>query len=313
MTDSTSTSSAEPRYGTVAAVVVTFNRIEKLQRTISSIRASEHRPDTIVIVDNASTDGTGEYLDSIASDDDLVVLHLPENTGGAGGFAAGLRRAWQLGHDWFWIMDDDCYPETASLRRLLEEHIALESYRGERLSFSCSVVKAPDGELCEMNEAVTVWDWPRYYVKGFNAVQVSECTFVSVLLPRWTVEEHGLPLAEYFIWFDDKEFTKRLTRAAGPGVQVLDSQVIHDMGVNRGVNYGAITDGDLWKFRYGVRNQASFRWHYEGKWAYISYVRRVVLKMRDSGVPRHLQREVWKALYAGIKFNPQPARVQDPA
>ena len=245
MNNNTPSSSATQTYGSVAAVVVTFNRLQKLQRTISSIRAGDHCPDTIVLVNNASTDGTDAYLESISGDKDITILDLPKNLGGAGGFAAGLRKAWELGHEWFWIMDDDCYPEPTSLSRLLQEHTGLEVYLKRPLSFSCSVVKAPDGNLCEMNEAVTMWDWPRYLVHGFNSVKVSECTFVSVLLPRWTVEEHGLPLAEYFIWFDDKEFTKRLTRAAHPGVQVLDSQVVHDMGVNRGDNYGRITEGDL--------------------------------------------------------------------
>lgn len=301
-----------PARGTVAAVVVTYNRREKLERTLAALRASELRPDAIVLVNNASTDGTRAYLDAIAHEEDLHVLHLPENVGGAGGFAAGLRHAWLLGHDWFWIMDDDCYPDPPALRRLVEEHTALETHLGRRLSFSCSVVKAPDGTLCEMNEAVTTWDWPRYLLQGFTSVKVGECTFVSVLLPRWTVEEHGLPLSEYFIWYDDKEFTKRLTRAAGPGVQVLDSQVVHDMGVNRGVDYGRITDADLWKFRYGARNQSSYRWHYEGRLSWFTYARRVVSRMRSARLPLRIQRAMWRALYEGTRFDPRPARVQDP-
>lgn len=298
-----------PVHGTVAAVVVTFNRLEKLQHTIAALRASERRPDTILLVDNASTDGTGDYLASIAHEPDITVHTLAHNTGGAGGFAAGLRLAWELGYDWFWIMDDDCYPTPPALGRLLEAHTGLEAHLGRPLSFSCSLVKFVDGSLCEMNEAVTNWDWPRYLLAGFNAVKVTECTFVSVLFPRWVVTKHGLPLAEYFIWYDDKEYTKRLTKADGPGVQVLDSHVVHDMGVNRGVDYGRITDADLWKFRYGARNQSSYRWHHEGKLSWLTYVKRVVDRMRRAGLPRHLQRAMWKALYEGTRFNPQPERV----
>lgn len=301
-----------PAEGTVAAVVVTFNRLEKLQTTIASLRASERRPDAIVLVNNASTDGTGAYLDSVAHEEDLLVLHLPENVGGAGGFAAGLQEAWRLGFDWFWIMDDDCYPEPTSLPRLLAEHTALEAHLGRLVPFSCSVVKAVDGALCEMNEAVTAWDWPRFLLAGFSSVRVRECTFVSVLLPREAVERVGLPLVEYFIWYDDKEYTKRLARAFGPGLQVLDSTVVHDMGVNRGVNYGRITDADVWKFAYGARNQASYRWHYEGKLSYLTYARRVVTRMREGGVPRHLQRRMWRALREGITFHPRPRGVREP-
>jgi len=290
----------------VAAVVVTYNRLEKLKKGIAAIRASSVRPQTILLVDNDSTDGTGDYLRSIAGDEDVHVLSLPKNVGGAGGFAAGLRRAYELGADFFWIMDDDCYPEPDALERLLEEHRAVEEHVHDRVPFACSVVKFVDGQLCEMNEAVTTWDWPRYLVQGLNSVKVRECTFVSVLLPRWTVEEHGLPLAEYFIWYDDKEFTKRLSGRTRPGIQVLDSYVVHDMGDNKGVNYGQITAQNVWKFKYGARNQSSYRWHYEGKLSWITYVKTVVGKMRRGGVPRSLQLQMVRQLLAGIRFNPQP-------
>lgn len=309
------TKSAEPlrvdRRGSVAAVVTTFNRREKLERTIDSLRAGDIRPDAIVLVNNASTDGTDEYLATIADDEDIVILDLAQNVGGAGGFAAGLQEAWRLGHDWMWIMDDDCYPEPASLRRLLEEHLAVEEFTGKRVSFSCSVVKYIDGNLCEMNEAITHWDWPRYLIHGYNSVRVRECTFVSVMFPREVVERIGLPIWEYFIWWDDKEYTKRAVRAFGPGLQVLDSLVIHDMGVNRGVDYGRITDGDLWKFRRGARNQSSYRWHYEGEISYAEYTTRVRNRMNRARLPQHIQDTMNAAMEEGKTFNPQPLGVRD--
>ncbi|ROR95754.1 GT2 family glycosyltransferase [Salana multivorans] len=302
---------APPEHGSVAAVVVTFNRRRKLERTIAALRASEVRPDAIIVVNNASTDDTAELLASIAEDGDVIVLELPENVGGAGGFAAGLQEGWRLGFDWFWIMDDDCYPEPPALRRLLEEHRAVEAHTGARVPFSCSLVQAVDGALCEMNEAVTTWDWPRPLLAGFNAVRVRECTFVSVLFPADVVETIGLPLVEYFIWFDDKEYTKRATRRFGPGLQVLDSRVVHDMGVNRGVDYGRITDSDLWKFRYGARNQASYRWHHEGEPSYQEYATRVQDRMARANLPEHLQETMREALAEGKTFNPQPRQVRD--
>ena len=312
----------------VAAVVVTFNRLDKLKKGIAAIRASDRRPDTIVVVDNASTDGTGDYLASIASDPDIHIMSLTTNTGGAGGFAAGMERGYELGADFLWVMDDDCYPEPEALRRLLEEHAAVEEHlrslpvvagepRRDRVPFACSVVKYVDGTLCEMNEAVTTWDWPRFHVLGFDAVKVNECTFVSALIPRWAITEHGLPLAEYFIWFDDKEYTKRLSaRSHQSGIQVLDSYVVHDMpGLNQGVNYGQIDEGNVWKFEYGVRNQSSFRWIHEGKWSWLGYLRWVRLRMRDGGVPKPLRRRIMKALWAGRTFRPverKPAQLDQP-
>lgn len=101
----------------VAAVIVTYNRLEKLKTVLRTVRAQTTPPDWIVVIDNASNDGTKEFL---AAQDDpaLDVTRLEENTGGAGGFATGTKRAYDLGADLFWLMDDDCYPEPEALERL---------------------------------------------------------------------------------------------------------------------------------------------------------------------------------------------------
>lgn len=94
------------------------------------------------------------------------------------------------------------------------------------------MVKYIDGTISEMNNPIPTWDWGRLKAKGLDIVMVSRCSFVSVLIPRWVMEAFGLPYKEYFIWFDDAEYTLRITKSC-PGVQVLDSVVLHDMGVNR--------------------------------------------------------------------------------
>ena len=48
---------------TVAVVVVTYNRAGLLLRMLGGLAASEHRPDAVIVVDNASTDHTQTVLD----------------------------------------------------------------------------------------------------------------------------------------------------------------------------------------------------------------------------------------------------------
>ena len=74
------------------------------------------------MVDNASTDGTGEWLREAAAADGvpLTPLLLPDNRGGAGGFHAGLAAAMERGADLAWLMDDDGVPEPDCLKVLLE-------------------------------------------------------------------------------------------------------------------------------------------------------------------------------------------------
>jgi GT2 family glycosyltransferase/glycosyltransferase involved in cell wall biosynthesis len=307
---------------TTAAVVVAYNRVEKLKTVIASIEAQTVRPDWLVVVDNASTDGTAEYLRTLDTPLELVVVSNATNEGGAGGFSDGMERGYALGADFVWIMDDDCYPEPDALEELHKGLDRAVDKLGPDVPFACSLVRYVDGEICEMNNAEPTWDWPRLLSVGDNSVMVTSCSFVSVLFPRWVLEQYGLPYREYFIWFDDAEYTKRVTRVC-PGVQVLSSGVVHDMGDNKGVNFGLIDEKNAWKFSYGVRNQGSYRLHHESKPAFLIFAARVAIGMRRGRVARKLQLKMYRQLLAALRFNPavvypaktvqQPARHDEPA
>ena len=47
----------------IGAVVVTFNRLEKLKKALESYEKQTLLPEYIIVVDNASKDGTKEYLE----------------------------------------------------------------------------------------------------------------------------------------------------------------------------------------------------------------------------------------------------------
>jgi len=292
----------------VAAVIVTFNRLEKLKRVIAAVEAQSHPPTTLVIVDNASTDGTGEYLTSLSSSVPLDIVSLDTNTGGAGGFSAGMRRGYELGADFVWVMDDDGYPKPDALQLLIDGIDEASTALDRRVPFACSVVVFTDGEICEMNNPVPSWDWGRLVVKGQRNVLVTQCSFVSVLIPRWVIAEHGLPYKEYFIWFDDAEYTLRISGET-PGIQVLDSVTVHDMGKNEGVNWGMVDESNAWKFAYGARNQASYQRHHRSLPHFLVFAAQVIVGMRRGGVSRKLQRQMRRKLWEGFRFNPEVDRV----
>lgn len=295
---------------TVAAVIVTFNRLEKLKKVLASLGAQTRRPEHLVIVNNASSDGTAEFLAGLEADGTcegmaLTVVNLPENVGGAGGFSCGMKKAYELGADYVWVSDDDGYPEPDALERLVAGYEDAVAELGSDVPFACSVVKYTDGSICEMNNPVTTWDWGRLLAHGQRSVLVSSCSFVSLLVPRWALKDFGLPYKEYFIWFDDAEYTRRLSRGC-PGVQVLDSVIVHDMGQNKGVNFREIDEKSAWKFAYGIRNEASYRLHHEGRVSYLLFCRMVLLQMKEGNVPAGLQRQMKAKLREAVKFNPRP-------
>ena len=117
----------------VVAVVVTYNRRELLKRNLSCLRAN--RPvQSIVVVNNGSTDGTTEWL---KEQKDLIVIHQ-ENVGGSGGFYRGIQHAFQLGADWIWCMDDDVFPRADCMDRLksVERHSRGSASVGKRWRLS---------------------------------------------------------------------------------------------------------------------------------------------------------------------------------
>jgi GT2 family glycosyltransferase len=117
--------------------------------------------------------------------------------------------------------------------------------------------------------------------------------------------EFGLPLSEYFIWYDDQEYTRRVTKA-GPGVQCLQSRVVHDLPVNRGVNFADVNGSNIWKFKYGVRNEASYQWHHADKAAALRFAQRVHRGLKEGRVPLRTRLVLAREFLRGLRFDPQP-------
>ena len=73
----------------ITAVVVTYNRKDLLARCIACLRAQKGAACDILVVDNASTDGTARLLETLAGPD-LTVHTAAQNLAGQG----ALRWGW---------------------------------------------------------------------------------------------------------------------------------------------------------------------------------------------------------------------------
>jgi rhamnopyranosyl-N-acetylglucosaminyl-diphospho-decaprenol beta-1,3/1,4-galactofuranosyltransferase len=211
----------------IAAVVVTFNRLEMLQ-TLVKVLADVPGLDEVLVVDNASTDGTGEWLAGLPDEygDRVTGRTLPRNTGGAGGFHDGLAWAVERGADLAWLMDDDGTPEHGCLDRLLAHEgdldfwgpVVIDQADPERLVFP---IRLPGG--ARIVHAMD--DVRRAAVDGL--IRGIVIPFNGVLVTRGLVERIGLPRAEFFIWGDDHEYRLRAERAGARIATVVDARVQH--------------------------------------------------------------------------------------
>jgi GT2 family glycosyltransferase len=258
---STNPSRVAPR---LVAVVVTYNRLAKLRATIARLLETPAKDlAAILVVNNASDDGTGAWLDA-QDDPRLVVHHGATNRGGAGGFETGMRLAvsrWDP--DWIVVMDDDARPGPGALTTFLA---------GDRSNYEvyAAAVRHPNGRICDINRPSINPFWNRaaflrtafgggrdgfhlspedYEVPGLRAVDAA--SFVGLFVSRAAIERVGYPDGRLFVYGDDVLYTLRLSAAGG--------RIAFDPGLRFEHDFSTITAGErrfrpLWKSYYHHRN-----------------------------------------------------------
>ena len=218
---------------TICAVVVTYNRKELLLECLEALRKQTRPLDEIYIIDNASTDGTPEillennYIPKLPPSDLIkpweisflisnlqkseinsqlsIIVHyvrMHENTGGAGGFHEGVKRGYEKGYDWLWLMDDDVEPLYDGLENMLNySHISKcinpsKKYINEEL-------------FCWGRKYVDISTGRRYSFKRnlFNNSKDFICInygcFEGMLIHRSIISKIGFPDKRFFMIGDD--------------------------------------------------------------------------------------------------------------
>ncbi|WP_375399769.1 glycosyltransferase family 2 protein [uncultured Amnibacterium sp.] len=285
----------------VIAVVVAYNRRDLMLEALAALKAQTASLTAVVLVDNHSDDDSADAATQFWPEIDVV--RLPRNTGGAGGFASGLAVALlRYEPDWIWLMDDDTVPQPTALERLL----AAADRPGVVLAGSRVVWT--DGADHPMNTPRTKPFARRSELHaasqgGVTAVRSS--SFVSMLVAADRVREAGLPIADYFIWNDDFEFSTRMLRG-GRGLYVPSSVVVHKTRAR------VSTDADPGaRFYYEVRNKVWLMMFSHGlnpleKVVYLaSTVLRWARTVRKSKNRRFLLVQLRRGLIAGMGARPR--------
>lgn len=312
----------------VVAVVVTYNRITLLQECIDALLHQRECTEDILVVDNHSTDETPQVLEKIAAEQERVsVLTLDDNYGGAGGFYYGMKEAMERGYDYIWIMDDDTIPNENALlalkhkmkllnhtnkaNQMESQQYADATWNADRtFGFLSSKVVWTDGTPCKMNgqhRKQTLNARERAYAQD-GLVPIDQASFVSLFFSRQAIVRCGLPLKEYFIWGDDKEYTLRVADTF-PCYLVEDSVVVHKMNHNAGSNIKLDEVERIPRYYYAYRNDLSTARRRGGKEVAIYFaafalnVARIIFS-----TTRHKGERIktmFSGMKAGMRFSPQ--------
>ena len=231
----------------IVAVIVTYNRKELLKESINALIKQNEKCD-VLIIDNNSTDGTYEYLENYIKKYKLIYINTGSNLGGAGGFNFGLKKACELGYKYVWIMDDDCIVHKDTLSNFLKADKKLKGNYG----FLSSKVLWTDGTLCVMNkQKKTFATWLKDFETNYQKIAMA--SFVSMFVKSDTIKTFGLPIKDFFIWTDDWEFSRRISRHMDC-YYISDSVVTHKCKENIGASIDVVDGERLDRFKYLYRN-----------------------------------------------------------
>ena len=249
---------------TVAAVVVTFNRKDLLLECLDALLAQSSCLESIILVDNASSDGTpaalhaGGYLENERID----YIRLSNNTGGAGGFHAGMERALKRGFDWIWVMDDDAEPCVDALEHMKPLFSRKDIAGVASLPYDRNgQPQGPHRGWIDLRGTTLTAHRAIDTANLAENMEISFASFVGLAVPRRAVERIGLPKQEMFIKCDDLEYCTRL-KSVGPIVLVPQSRIIHKEGASQaykthtrlGRSSSRVPIDKLWLSYFSLRN-----------------------------------------------------------
>ncbi len=214
----------------LVCVVTTHNRLAELRVTIARLlMVPEANLAAVVVVNNCSTDGTKEWLDTQRGPR-ILVHHSEENLGGAGGFEVGMRLAVQkFDPDWVVVMDDDARPIPGALEYFSTTRMREDE--SNQANIWAAAVYFPNGEICEMNRPSVNPFWrPKVFFRtlfggrrdGYHIprtaygtdklCELDMASFVGMFIPRVAIESVGYPEGALFLYGDDVIYSLRLRR-----------------------------------------------------------------------------------------------------
>ncbi len=289
----------------IIAVIVTYNRIEKLKKTLLAYSKIESGLDTLVVVDNHSSDGTKEYLkqwEAVSASFHKHVLSLEDNVGGSGGFYNGCKFALTLNPDWILVADDDAYPD----RNIINNFISfVEANHATNISAVCSSVNHIDDSVDVGHRKNLIYKYglrpvfaplsEENYAKDYFEIDLF--SYVGTFLNATVLKEVGLCNPEYFIYYDDTEHSIRM-HEKGKIICVPSIKFCHDDG------YGTAKQQPdtlmTWRDYYDIRNKINMFLKHDKKVACFWITTRIVMCFVKYPFNRQCQKLYMTAIKDGI-------------
>jgi len=238
----------------VSIIIPAFNQVEYCRQCLHTLMASTQGDYRLILVDNGSTDGAGEFFDTVPG---ATVLHAGTNLGFAGGINLGLRHA--EGHALL-LNSDTLLPEgwLDVLLRALESDpaIGMVGPRSNNVSGSQQI----DGLGFTTIEEINHYARQREEAHRGELRDVARLVGFCLLIRDTVWQEVGLLDEAYGIGnFEDDDYCVRALRA-GYRLCVAEDAFVYHYGSRTFLGMGILDDD--WRSLI-AKNQAIF----EEKWS----------------------------------------------
>jgi GT2 family glycosyltransferase len=230
----------------VLAHIHTFNDADIIDGTIEAVLRQTRPVDGILVVDNASTDGTLER----PSVKHATVLRHPENRGTSGAVYSGFRFALEQDYDWIWLFDADSVPEPDALEKLLDLFAGWpRNLQDETAFLACLYYNVGDGVpqhggLFTQHGSAPCRPAPeaRHYLCHFTI-------WSGCLYRLAAVRQIGLPNADYVLDGGEGEYAYRVMKAGYKAFIHQDAILHHNIRGHTSITRVEVKLGPA-KFRF---------------------------------------------------------------
>lgn len=214
------------RKDTVAAVIVTHNRVELLEASLRQVANQEGAEVAhVVVVDNGNDPAVRELVEAVCGSRGHYVGSAT-NLGGAGGFALGFLTALSLGADAIWCADDDGRPADEHVLATLQEVAEREGL--EEISPVVCNIENPERLAFPLRQGL-VWRRTLSELEGSFLPGIASL-FNGALISARAMEIIGVPDYRLFIRGDEVEYHRRLVRSGLPFGTCLTCAYLHPDG-----------------------------------------------------------------------------------
>ena len=254
----------------ICALIVTYNRKDYLLNLLQALESQTMKLNKILIFDNLSNDGTGDFLikhgytvkannleltQVVKNNISIFYYRNDQNSGGSGGFHDGLDLAREFECDYIWAMDDDVMPDSECLANLIK-HMSCDTKicipsRSDELFQDYAITELNMSNPFKYDINMRKTKIKSNDIKG-EYVYIKDMPFEGPLIATSLINDIGLPNKDFFIIFDDSEYAYRaskVTKLKYVKTAILHKQIIPQKCPNRKMG---------WKEYYGYRNQIYF-------------------------------------------------------